>query len=963
MTGENIPRVAAVRAYENQPPPAPSMQQQPSPVPQLSPSTVKASPQPTTGPLVANGNAEATGKPQAGTRASIACNNCRKSKTKCRGGDQTTSTACQACVSKNHECSWEHPTPVSSNGTLRRDSTADFEGPTKKRRKLHTSSAAQGLGTHEDALESPLLTAQVWEELFGIYEKHFSIDFPFLQKKTFLSSVQQQQQQRQQQQQSSVTSHNAQAPTPSSILQPYPPLLLAFLTQTARFHEKLVQEKNNDPIATAQFYAQATRTQMGTDILDRKPTLEMTQTLLLLGYYEWTALQGTKGWMKITHAISIAIVLGYPYIDDKKKVGAKENESRRGNAFKEGEIRLSEKDQVILRETRRRTFWSCCLMDCYLSWGRNRPPMLRKEHFQNIQLPCTDGAFEYGRKVQTRLLGEDDAAYSKRRAEWRESANREHDNQDEQRNRLANQPDDVQWEVGDLEGELTWYIKVVDVFGEIVKWSCDSGRRQEGKIPPWDQRTTFKKLEDKLKRLKANLPGHLQLTSENTGDRVFNGSGKYVLIHAMYTMCFVWLYREYMATSPWTVTHPKGPIDEPLIEDEPPDPRYWVNQAKDCWRACSDFTNMLHTIESSWNGAESSSSHSNLVETPTVAFACFTVSICTIYCAMFPNMDPDNTLSPRLKSNAHGIAHRFLKRASGRFVMVQRWITLLVRWKEHCRNEKAKYKELGGQVSDSPNSSSSELGGGGLKDYEEKFEQDHKQFGDMDTNDNSHWAEKDVDLANSRLPHDDDSSERTLPSISAPVKHEKPNVSNGLSARTPSVVTPFTSINSQANHANGAIAPLGARLSHYEPQKNIHPFRTDSTSLYQPHASPTNGPHLYGTSHPQSNVSAPQVNLRSDQSHGHMTGTTPMQTEIVYPWSQSLAPDPHASGRRYMEQMGAQGQQNTYIFDPLMRGDHDGFNNTSTWGTDFDVSAYDTNDHDPSFYPNFGQNYPYDQQH
>lgn len=240
---------------------------------------------------------------------------------------------------------------------------------------------------------------------------------------------------------------NPRAGTPSAMPQPhYAPLLLAFLTQTARFHPKLVQQKGT-PVDTALFYAEATRSQMGKCDFPGEPTLEKVQALLMLGYHEWTALQGRKGWVRIGTAIRCAQSLNYQFdaeLDDRKP-----------GMGKEVDLRLSDKDLFILRETQRRTFWSCCLLDRYLSWGKNRPPMLNSDDFQKIQLPCSDGAFNFGRQVQTRLLGEADECYKERRESLR---------------------NDIKWEVGDSEGELTWYIKVVDLFGEIVKWSCSNGK-------------------------------------------------------------------------------------------------------------------------------------------------------------------------------------------------------------------------------------------------------------------------------------------------------------------------------------------------------------------------------------------------------------------------------------------------------------------------------------------------------
>jgi hypothetical protein len=295
---------------------------------------------------------------------------------------------------------------------------------------------------------------------FAIYEKHFSIDFPFLHKRTFLSAVQQQ---------PSPCSSDTKPSTQSQVPRPYPPLLLAFLTQTARFHDKLVHHMGNDPIKTAGFYAQATRTQMGADIMGM-PTLEKIQTLLMLGYYEWTALRGLQGWVMIGTAIRSAIVLGYPHLDVDDKGQAVILEE-----LKDGVVRLSEKNQFILRETKRRTFWSCCLMDSYLSWGVDRPSMLKSNHYQRTQLPCSDEAFNLGRKSRTRLLGEDDAAYTERRENWDHRHN-EHNGVD-RAHQSAQRSDAGKWEIGETEAELTWYIKVVVSFGKVVQWSCNTGRR------------------------------------------------------------------------------------------------------------------------------------------------------------------------------------------------------------------------------------------------------------------------------------------------------------------------------------------------------------------------------------------------------------------------------------------------------------------------------------------------------
>ncbi|KAF1837257.1 hypothetical protein BDW02DRAFT_519502 [Decorospora gaudefroyi] len=910
MTGEHAPRLSTgttVPAYTPRPPSPPVLHQQPSPLTQLSPSTVKASPQQTPGPFDAHHSAEPSTK--RGMRSQIACARCRRSKTKCDNTGQ--GTVCKACANTNRECKWDHAAvAANSNETVRRgSSTADVDNPPRKRRKplAPTVSAGppstHGLGTYEDALRSPLLTAQAWEELFEIYQKNFSIDFPFLHKRTFLSAVQQQ---------PLTSSSDAKSSTPPQAPQPYAPLLLAFLTQTARFHDKFVQY-GGDPIKTAEFYAEATRVQMGADIFG-PPTLEKIQTLLLLGFYEWTALKGTEAWIKIGTAIRCAIVLGYPHLDLDEK--------GRPITVKESDSHLSEKDQWILREIERRTFWSCCLMDCYLSWGINRPTMLGPEHLKRTQLVCSDGAFTYGRKVRTRLLGEDDAAYAKRRADW------------------SNESCDVKWEVGEFEAELTWYIKIVFVFGEVVRWSCEGGRRQvtkEGKVAPWNAATKFKEVEDSLERLKRELPEDLQLTPRNTDDRIYNGSGLYVSIHAMYTTCFIWLYREYMPVAPWTLTHPKGPTEAPLIEEAPPNSEYWIQQARTCFGACSEFTNLIHALASS-------RSQNNLVETPMVAFACYSVAICTIYCYYFPNMDPNRVLSSRLEPRAHDVAFEFLIRIEPRFTMTRQWVKVLANWQRYYRDQRKKYKNVGGQVSDSPPKSSTG-DGGGLKDYVLLFEKEHKQFGDTTTDDdNNHWTDKDIDLADTRLPHDEDSAERTLPPVAAPVKRETEAKLDDRSGR-PSSGVAFTAVNHNApSRAAESHTPSNAQVPPvYTPASNNgHPYHANSTSQYRTHASPTNVVYQY---------SAPPHAQTNTPNQNHFPSTVSCQGETAYQqsWQQPPLESSMHAARMAIEVDGAQTFQNSVVYDPIMRAERYENYAFSGWpmGTDFTNYISDN----PSYYP------------
>ena len=118
-------------------------------------------------------------------------------------------------------------------------------------------------------------------------------------------------------------------------------------------------------------------------------------------------------------------------------------------------------------------------MDRYLSCGKDRPQMLSVDDLQRIQLPCSDKAFNHGQKVRTRFLGEDDEKYRERRETLRRLAARRHEERDgvHRDHRPGSHVYDVKWEVGEHEGELSWYIQAVEHFAKVMSWCVPPGRR------------------------------------------------------------------------------------------------------------------------------------------------------------------------------------------------------------------------------------------------------------------------------------------------------------------------------------------------------------------------------------------------------------------------------------------------------------------------------------------------------
>lgn len=378
---------------------------------------------------------------------------------------------------------------------------------------------------------------------------------------------------------------------------------------------------------TAEKLAEATRKQLRGTTHDA--SLECTQALLLLGFYEWTDLKGQKGFRTLRSAISNAQALGYQHLDEpRRRVGAAG--STKGS---------DQEDDFIDREIERRTFWSCFIMDRYVGCGKTRPSVLNVEDTY-VQLPCSDNAWMCGQKVKTRFLSEkvEKTVRQRQKSDFvnQSSKTRDRHHHDDH---SGSEDDETQWEVGKREGELSLYIRAVEHFGNVMKWATLGGRRcvhwriylalysltqhrNEGKVPPWDPDTGFYHLEKSNKQLKQALPRLLVLTSQNTKNKIgFRTTRSYLLIHAMHTLCTIALYREYMAFCPFSVKVPDGPLDEPKIDEKPPEDKkdYWIKQADDCFRAAREFFDLIEACHQA---------HA-LVDIPIVGWATYIVAWCS----------------------------------------------------------------------------------------------------------------------------------------------------------------------------------------------------------------------------------------------------------------------------------------------------------------------------------------------
>lgn len=448
---------------------------------------------------------QSPGQAQGRMRSSIACRRCRRSKVKCVNNG--VGTTCRACDHGGKDCDYPPPAAPGSRrreGSIsgRQDGSVDPDRRVKPRKSVQSySGSSLGLRSLEsprptlDYLDPRILTPNVWKELFDIFQMHYSADLPFLHKASFLKPL-----------------RNTTAPPPGSSVSASdasaarPPgsdyFLLAFLALTARFHPRLVAHHSpptasrpSNPLMASEYYATCAsdkQTTLWSEHDNQNTTIDGIQAGLMIGLHDWGMCRGHRAWMRVGMCIRAAQSIGLQYeqdLDDEpnSRSFALDSEAERMGIRDRQEpsnAPLSENERNVAQEIRRRTFWSCYAMDRYLSSGKYRPQMLSAPQLRT-QLPASDRTFAFGDKVRTLMLG-DQCGLGITRAKV------QHDRQamlgaGHQAEAAAASPSSMSekekendkgiLQVGDDEGLVSRYMKILEIYGKVVQWSCAGGRR------------------------------------------------------------------------------------------------------------------------------------------------------------------------------------------------------------------------------------------------------------------------------------------------------------------------------------------------------------------------------------------------------------------------------------------------------------------------------------------------------
>ncbi|KAF2455727.1 fungal-specific transcription factor domain-containing protein [Lineolata rhizophorae] len=223
-----------------------------------------------------------------------------------------------------------------------------------------------------------------------------------------------------------------------------------------------------------------------------KPNITILIVYLLLGLHEFGTCQGGRSWMFGGMAQRMAYALQL------------HND--------QGSVELSHTDLEI----RRRTMWSCFIMDRFNSSGTDRPIFVN-DQFISVQLPIKEHYFQMEIPGPTEDLdgGVPDPVPA-------------------ESGRMSNPRDNM--------GVAAYLVRLVAIWGRIVKY-MNFGGKDTDKFPMWDPQSTFHVLKADMQRFRASLPASLHWTKENLDNHVTEKTAnQFLLVHIIYYQIILFMH-------------------------------------------------------------------------------------------------------------------------------------------------------------------------------------------------------------------------------------------------------------------------------------------------------------------------------------------------------------------------------------------------------------------------------------
>ncbi|KAF9398064.1 hypothetical protein BGX21_008215 [Mortierella sp. AD011] len=268
------------------------------------------------------------------------------------------------------------------------------------------------------------------------------------------------------------------------------------------------------------------------------PTVATVQALLLLAMYEYGAARGPRAWMFGGMAIRMAHELGLNREDSSPVFYLK--------------------GDWVMRETRRRTFWGCFIMDVLASSSSGRPRMMDERDCE-VLLPSEDTAWHEARPVISEMLdggeGPDSSADSPK--EENTGVNTKSNKTASQRSESSHATDQNLKETQKSTGgegnqkspRLSSFAYLIRILGILGKVSQYVNRPQTKKyIPPNERGSEFSILDAALVGWLQSIPREFKYSPENSDMLKEKREGCIVIfMYVIYHTSVVLLHRPILA--------------------------------------------------------------------------------------------------------------------------------------------------------------------------------------------------------------------------------------------------------------------------------------------------------------------------------------------------------------------------------------------------------------------------------
>ena len=322
------------------------------------------------------------------------------------------------------------------------------------------------------------------------------------------------------------------------------------------------------------------------------PNITILIVYLILGLHEFGTCQGGRSWMfgGMAQRMAYALQLHKDLDHDPKLRRASDGKSR------EGDLTFTD------REIRRRTMWSCFLMDRFNSSGTDRPIFVAEQYIR-AQLPIKENYYQMEITGPTEDLD-------------------------------GNVPNPVSPDTGQVAdpkqnmGVAAYHIRLVAIWGKLVHY-LNLGGKDRDERPMWDDHSMFQVIKRDTEQWLESLPASLHYTPENlqnyASEKIAN---QFLFLHIVYNQIILFSNRFAL---------PTPGVRSSLPKDMPTD--FVQTASRAAFEAANQISALVHE------------SMDHLVVAPFAGYCAFFSSTVHIYGAFSKNVQLEATSKQNLAWN------------------------------------------------------------------------------------------------------------------------------------------------------------------------------------------------------------------------------------------------------------------------------------------------------------------------